>query len=343
MKTLCALIAASGTLAPSQSIVLQAAEEAAGTDVEYSEIAPLATRSLLLDAAPAGARMVVVGERGHVLLSDDQGETWRQARVPTRATLTSVYFHDAKLGWAVGHDEVILLSDDGGENWTRTHAAPEKEQPLLDVRFKDAEAGFAFGAYGTILASRDGGRSWMPHAFDPKPLVPQTKPAAQSADDEFIDESAANDMHLNAVARAADGKLYLAAESGHLLRSDDDGASWLELPSPYEGSFFGVLPLDGATVLAFGLRGHLFRSEDAGMTWRQIETSTHAMLTNGLRLDQQTVVITALAGTLLVSRDGGSTFNLEQQADRKGIAAALPAGNGRLLTVGEGGIKVITP
>ncbi len=343
MKTRSAVVAAAGILALGQSAMLQAAEEPANTDVEHSEIAPLATRSLLLDAALAGTRMVVVGERGHVLLSDDQAETWRQARVPTRATLSAVHFHDAKVGWAVGHDEVILRSDDGGENWTRTHSAPEKEQPLLDVWFKDAETGFAFGAYGTILASRDGGRGWMPHAFDPKPLVPQEKPAAQSAGDQFLDEGTANDMHLNAVARAADGKLYLAAESGQLFRSDDAGASWLELPSPYEGSFFGVLPLDGAAVLAFGLRGHLFRSEDAGETWREIPTSTEAMLTNGLRLDQQTVVITGLAGTLLVSRDGGSTFNLKQQEDRKGIAAALPAGNGRLLLVGEGGIKVITP
>ena len=338
-----ALIAASCLLALSQPAVPQAPDEAAQPADEYSEIAPLATRSLLLDAVFAGTRMVVVGERGHILLSDDQAETWRQAKVPTRALLTAVYFHDARLGWAVGHDETILRSEDGGETWTRTHAAPEKEQPLLDVWFKDAETGFAFGAYGTILASADGGRGWTPRPFEPQPLVAQAKPAASKGDDEFLDDGAASDMHLNAVARAADGKLYLAAEAGHLFRSDDDGATWLELPSPYEGSFFGVLPLDGASVLAFGLRGHLYRSDDAGATWREIPTGTVAMLTNGLRLDPQSVVITGLAGTLLVSRDGGETFELKQQEDRKGLAAALPAGNGRLLVVGEGGIKVITP
>ncbi|HSD75177.1 MAG TPA: YCF48-related protein [Steroidobacteraceae bacterium] len=341
-KTQCALIAAAGLLAPSQSVWPQAEAPTTAID-EYSEIEPLAPRSLLLDAVPAGAHTVVVGERGHVLLSDDQGATWRQAKVPTRALLTAVYFHDAKLGWAVGHDETILRSEDGGETWTRTHAAPEREQPLLDVWFKDADTGYAFGAYGTILASTDGGRSWTQQPFEPKPLIEESRTAAAKAGDEFLDEGAASDSHLNAVARAADGKLYLAAEAGHLFRSDDDGASWLELPSPYKGSFFGVLPLDGATVLAFGLRGHLFRSEDAGATWREIPTSTVAMLTNALRLDSQTVVITGLAGTLLVSRDGGATFELKQQEDRKGIAAALPAGNGRLLVVGEGGVKVITP
>jgi photosystem II stability/assembly factor-like uncharacterized protein len=340
-KTQCALIATAVLLASSQLALTQAPDAPAQPPDEYSEIAPLATHALVLDAVLAGSRMVVVGERGHVLLSDDQGKTWRQAKVPTRALLTAVYFHDDKLGWVVGHDETILRSEDGGETWTRTHAAPDKEQPLLDVWFKDADTGFAFGAYGTILASSDGGRSWTQQAFDPKPLIERPKPAASKESDEYLDEGAASDMHLNAVARADDGKLYLAAEAGHLFRSDDEGATGLELPSPYEGSFFGVLPLEGATVLAFGLRGHLYRSEDWGATWRETKTGTVAMLTNGLRVDSQTIVITGLAGSLLVSRDGGKSFELRQQGDRKGMSAALPAGDGRLLVVGESGIKGI--
>ena len=330
----CALIAA--------AIGRSADEPAAAPGIEYAEMARLAPRSLLLDAALAGSRMVIVGERGHVLLSDDQGKQWRQARVPTRATLTGVFFLNAQLGWAVGHDEVILRSEDGGENWTRTHFAPEKQQPLLDVWFADADNGFAFGAYGTVLASHDGGRTWAEQIFEPHPLV--KKPAAPkestSKTDEYDVEGAASDMHLNAVAQASDGKLYLAAEAGHLFRSDDAGASWLELPSPYEGSFFGVLPLDGSSLLAFGLRGHLFRSEDAGLTWRPLSVPTTAMLTNDVRLDAGTIVITGLAGALLVSRDGGQSFELFAQEDRKGLSAALAAGT-TLVTAGEAGIKSI--
>ena len=96
-----------------------------------AEIEPLAAQSLLLDLATAGTRMVAVGERGHVLLSDDHGATWRQAKsVPTRAMLTAVFFADNEYGWAVGHDETILNTVDGGETWTRSHFAPEAQQPL---------------------------------------------------------------------------------------------------------------------------------------------------------------------------------------------------------------------
>ena len=343
MKPLAISLAVSGVLALSPSLC-SPGDEPKGPGVESAEIARLASQSLLLDAAMAGSRMVVVGERGHVLLSDDQGRTWRQSQVPTRANLTGVFFLNAQLGWAVGHDEVILRSEDGGETWTRQHYAPEKEQPLLDAWFGDADNGLAFGAYGTILSSHDGGRTWSEQIFEPQPLI--EKPAAAKAAagngkaDEYDVEGAASDMHLNAVAPSADGKLYLAAEAGHLFRSDDNGATWLELPSPYEGSFFGVLPLEPPSLLAFGLRGHLFRSDDAGATWQAIASNTTAMLTNGLRLDAETIVITGLAGALLVSHDGGRSFELHAQGDRKGLAAALAA-DGSLVTVGEAGIKSI--
>ncbi|MBW2369941.1 MAG: hypothetical protein JRH15_18880, partial [Deltaproteobacteria bacterium] len=42
-----------------------------------------AAHSVLLDVTTAGERLVAVGERGIVVLSDDAGHTWRQAKVPT--------------------------------------------------------------------------------------------------------------------------------------------------------------------------------------------------------------------------------------------------------------------
>lgn len=320
----------------------QEAAPATAAASDYSEIAPLATKSLLLDATKAGPRIVVVGEHGHILTSDDLGQTWRQAKVPTRANLTGVYFTDEKHGWAVGHDEVILRTEDGGDTWTLVHSAPEKEQPLLAVWFKDANKGLAIGAYGTVLASEDGGRTWEQRSFDPKPL-PGAAAAKAKEEDEFVDAPSPSDMHLNAIVPARDGSLLIAAESGHVFRSTDDGATWTILPSPYEGSLFGVLPLEGQSLLVFGLRGHLFRSDDDGQTWREIDTGTVAMLTDAARADERTIVIGGLAGTLLVSRDGGETFTLVQQPDRKGVAAVLALDANRILAVGEGGVRTVSP
>ncbi len=76
----------------------------------------LASQSLLLDISPIGQeQLVAVGQHGHILLSSD-GEQWQQANVPVQSTLTSVYFLNDLLGWAVGHDATILHSQDGGLN-----------------------------------------------------------------------------------------------------------------------------------------------------------------------------------------------------------------------------------
>jgi photosystem II stability/assembly factor-like uncharacterized protein len=135
--------------------------------------------------------------------------------------------------------------------------------------------------------------------------------------------------------------MFIAAEAGTFYRSDDGGDSWTALPSPYEGSFFGSLPLQGDSVLLFGLRGNMYRSDDGGRTWNGVETSTTAMLTDGIVLQDGTVVVAGLSGTVLVSRDGGATFTLHQREDRLGISSILQAGDRSLILIGEGGVRRI--
>ena len=300
-----------------------------------AEIEPLAKQSLLLDLAMAGPRLVAVGERGHVLLSDDQGANWRQAKsVPTRVMLTAVFFADAEYGWAVGHDETILNTVDGGENWTRSHFAPEAQQPLLDLWFANRVSGIAVGAYGAYFTTNDGGRHWASAKFAP-PRAKQPMHDGEAAPDEG---DLPPDYHLNRIVGVGN-RLYVAAEGGQLYRSDDRGATWRVLPSPYEGSFFGLVPIRGEGLLAFGLRGHLYRSADGGETWSQLESHTTAMLTDGIAINDLRVVIGGLAGVLLVSGDAGETFRLTQQDDRKGISALLPGAAGEVVSAGEGGVR----
>ena len=277
--------------------------------------APLAIESLLLDGAGAGSRLVVVGERGHVLVSTDGGGRWTQARTPTRALLTAVHLHDERLGWAVGHDAAILRTGDGGATWALVHYAPEEERPLLDVWFRDDRSGFAVGAYGYFLATDDGGDTWTPRTVSE------------------------DDFHLNALASGGGGRLFIAAEAGAAYRSDDGGETWRALSPPYRGSWFDVLALDRDRVLLAGLRGRLFRSGDAGETWTRVATDTHATLTGAVRLDSRRVLVTGLEGTLLTSRDGGRSVTLERLASRPGIAAAVAVPGAGALLLGEFGVR----
>ncbi len=305
------------------------AQDPAADEPETALVKPLAERSLLLDAVATSGRTVAVGERGHVLISDDDGDTWRQsAEVPTRSNLTGVYFHDKQLGWAVGHDAVILRTQDGGETWQRLHWAPEEERPFLDVWFSDADNGFAIGAYGYFLATADGGDTWEDRLIAPIDDSGEVDPY-----------DLGGDFHLNHIARAASGALYIAAEAGTIYRSDDGGETWRTLPSPYQGSFFGSLPLDGDSVLIYGLRGNLYRSDDGGETWTAIDSGTVAILNHGLAMADGTIVIAGTAGAILVSRDGGQSFELKPQSDRQALASVLETAGGDLMLVGEFGVN----
>ena len=291
---------------------VQAQEEIAP---EPAVKAPLAARTLALGGAAVGDKLVGVGERGHILVSTDGGGSWTQVDVPTRATLTSVFFHDDQLGWAVGHDSVILRTTDGGTNWEIVNWAPEEEAPFFDVWFADASNGIAIGAYGSFYETSDGGLTWSSR---------------------YISE---DDWHLHKIVKSQSGRLYIAAEAGFVYRSDDDGENWTSLPSLYEGSYFGLLALEDDTVLIYGLRGHLFRSEDAGEDWEEIETGTVALLSDGFRMADGTVVVVGLGGTILISADGGRSFNSYPQTNRRGVSSIVESAEGTVFLTGEFGVK----
>ena len=321
---------------------------------DWSTLKPLASRSLMLGIARVGDTLVVVGDRGHVLISEDEGRSWNQKRTPTRAPLTGLWFHDRNLGWAVGHDAVILRTEDGGETWCRTHFAPELERPLLDIWFEDANHGFAVGAYGYFLRSRDGGLSWREEE-----LVILAADAADAGEDvagdddfddeldddadsdeedEWLDDGPATDLHLNRVIPGPGGFLFLMAEAGTVFRSDDAGASWLALDPPYDGSFFGGVSPDDRSMIVYGLRGNMFRSWDDGETWRRLTHPVDSSLFGGTRLADGGVLVVGTAGVMLISREG-DRFRLVQRADRKALVGALATSDGAVIVIGEPGVQ----
>ena len=115
--------------------ILFAAAPARSQDDLVFEPAPEAlepTERVLLDIARSDGRLIAVGASGLIILSDDSGNSWRQASVPVSATLTAVDFPVPEHGWAVGHAGVILHSADGGETWQRQFDGRDANAALLD-------------------------------------------------------------------------------------------------------------------------------------------------------------------------------------------------------------------
>jgi len=299
------------------------AAPAAADLIRPAVIQPMAPKSLILDADKAGDRLVAVGERGHILLSDDNGATWRQVPSPADSALTAVHFVDARHGWAVGHDSVILATADGGDTWTLQHAAPDWEQPLMDVLFTDERNGVAVGAYGLYMETTDGGTTW--------------------ADRRILESDEGLDYHYNAILAPGGDVRVIAGEAGTIAISLDRGATWTQIEGPYDGSFFDALVLSPDTWLVYGLQGHVFRTEDAGRTWTEVPSHTTAGLMGGAKLTDGRVVLVGLQGVVLTSTDQGRSFRLDQRGDRVALAEAIQAADGRLILLGEQGAIPVAP
>jgi len=296
-------------------------------------------RAVLLSLARAGGRLVAVGERGIVALSDDQGAHWRQAACPVSVTLTTVRFADARHGVAVGHGGAVLTTADGGDTWalrldgrrvaelaraaaTTPEAAREAERlvadgpdkPFLDVLAWDAQRLLAVGAFGLAAYTADGGATWASWIA----RLPNAKA-----------------LHWY-VARRAGDTVLLAGEQGLLARSDDGGASFKAMPSPYKGSWFaGELAADGRVLLA-GLRGNVWRSADGGATWAQVASPLPASIIAALALPSGGLLLASQSGALL--RLQGETLTPLPGAPLPLPAALLAGREGQVLVAGVAGI-----
>nr|WP_315213020.1 YCF48-related protein [uncultured Duganella sp.] len=314
----------------------------------------------LLAVTAAGPRLVAVGERGVIALSDDQGKTWRQAPSPVSVSLTAVRFVDARHGWAVGHRGIVLHTDDGGLRWTRQldgnaiaarmeryaqqleqqqeqgpdsgaaqrqHAAAARQmaadgadKPLFDLFFRDPRNGIVIGAYGLALSTDDGGKSWQP----------------------IMDRlHNRRGLHLYAIAGAG-ARIYIAGEQGTFLRSGDGGASFEAVATPYRGSYFALALRPSGAIVAAGLNGNAYRSADMGAQWHKVDIASRASLTAFAQGDDARLLLANQVGQVFASSDDGETFAAAGAA--RAPLSGLASGGGVLTGVGlMGAVAVAAP
>jgi photosystem II stability/assembly factor-like uncharacterized protein len=305
-------------------------------------VAPLASKSLLLDITIVNqSTLVAVGERGHILLSHD-GEVWQQAKVPVQATLTAVYFFDENRGWAVGHDATILATKDGGLTWQLQQHLPHVQKPLLDVLFTDENNGIAIGAYGLFYRTVDAGEHWTIE-YHNEFLFPEDQEylAELKLQDEkaYLDEQSSILPHFNRVV--ADGRtLYLVGEIGLIAKSNDFGLNWQKFDEIYPGSFYDINRTQQGNLVVVGLRGHIFRSLRNGTPWQESDSHVTALLSAIVLTDDERIFVLGNNGVLLESRDDGSTFTKHLQKDGKPLIAGVWYKN-KIIAVSDVGIKTI--
>lgn len=320
-------------------------------------------RMLIEAVARAGNRLVAGGIDGLLVLSDDNGATWRQIQLPVSTTLTAIRFTDEHAGWAIGHYGAVLRTLDAGEHWYLVCDLARAAQTLLDaargantsdsarsaamqaaqgllkdsparpfllIQTSGADTIRLVGAGGLAIESLDGGRSWLAWS------------AALGDPD---------GLQLNGLADR-DGYLTVAGAHGTLLGGRaEDGLRTLR--SPYDGSFFGALDGGRYGVVLYGQQGHIFASSDPGPdlaagrepSWRRIEDPSPTALTAGLLRGD---------GSVMLGDASGATWRVEGKPDDlrvrpAGSPATFPilsmaeASDRSLILAGAGGLIRIAP
>jgi photosystem II stability/assembly factor-like uncharacterized protein len=304
-----------------------------------------------LSIARAGNRLVSVGERGVVLVSNDNGKTWRQSKVPVSVSLTRIAFVNDKTGWAIGHGGVVLATTDGGDTWAkqldgigaakleldaaqadakvRAGNADAKrrladaqrlvddgaDKPLLALYFFDAKRGFVVGAYGIAFGTVDGGQTW--------------KSTMGSL-------AAANGRHLYGIQPLGDS-LLLVGEQGLVLKSTDGGANFSKLAFPGKGTLFGALTSKaGDALLVYGLKGNAFRSVDAGTHWDKVGMPPVSLVA-GIRLNDGAMLLADESGQLHRSEDAGLHFQSVVLTRPAVLAGLVQANDGTVVGSGMRG------
>lgn len=335
-----------------------------------------APSSLLLDIASAGERLVSVGERGHIIFSDDDGYTWRQASVPVITTLTSVYFVSSTTGWAVGHDAVVLHTKDSGETWVKQFDGFKANEMVLaqaktnkqkleselskvkvmgnSSRIVDVEERLENATYALEDAQIDfEDRSTKPlldlwfknekegFVVGAYGMMFKTMDSGTTWVDWSANVENPDRFHINSIEQINGDRLMMVGEAGLMLRTTNGGDSWKQMFSPYEGSFFGVTSLSKQGVqVAYGLRGNLARTDDFGSSWRLVDTGTEQTLIGGTDRVGRVLFVVGNGGAFLKGFDFARKWESEIRVDRANAAAIIETLSGHFVVVGDNGIQL---
>lgn len=269
------------------------------------------------DLTAVNDRLVAVGERGTIVVSENNGKTWqvthRDDDVPV--TLTNITALTDSLLLAVGHDSVILRSEDGGLNWELIMRDGETGEPLMGAWSADGKHIFAYGSFGKFLISDDAGKTFTPQEL---PLFGE---------------------HLSAMDGDTGDVRIMVGEMGLVLRSLDGGTTWDKLDPFYQGSLFGVAHMNGTRWIAYGMRGHVFFTDDNGEQWKQVNSGSelplygHALSDNGKQM-----VIVGTAGILISLNDQGQLIKANNVSGLGTLTSAVILPSGNIIVAGQRGL-----
>ncbi|WP_321816101.1 MULTISPECIES: YCF48-related protein [unclassified Paraburkholderia] len=185
----------------------------------------------------ANGPMFVVGSFGQLLVSQDEGATWRVEKTPAADRHLNAIAGDADGRIVIaGETGTLLVSSDGGANWEK------RDSPYAGSLFGVLPLGnrswLAYGMRGNVLRSNDDGQTWA-----------------------HIDSGVG--VSYFGATELPGGRLVLVGQGGAIVTSDDGGEHYAVRKAGGVQSLAAVLgeaPGQGAGQV------HLLVAGEAGVT-----------------------------------------------------------------------------
>ncbi len=229
------------------------------TTGQKASIGGVSVATIVQDPEDPNALYLGTNENG-MFYSYDAGESWRQPSQVSGGRIASIAIHPRNkcVIYATAENK-LLKSEDCSRTWS---------VPFLDSRTDKRTKAVAVDSYnpnviwlglntGDLLKSSDNGNSWANV------------------------KNFNNDEIMKIMISPADTRrVYVAMKASGVWRSDDAGASWIDLSEKYKdfggAREFGDLAIgvSDPRVLVLASRYGLIRSSDGGDTWEKIDLLT---------------------------------------------------------------------
>jgi photosystem II stability/assembly factor-like uncharacterized protein len=264
----------------------------------------------------------IIGNRGIIHATQDNGSEWSAQNPGVNDNLYDVFFRTRDEGWLVtsgARGSRVLKTVDGGESWELVYqieappGARGNDVPILySVAFPGKKQGWVVGTDGRILHSEDGGRSWR-----------QQESGLQ---DDLV--------HLRFVN---DKRGWAVGAKGVILFTDDGGRTWERQSSGTSNHLYHIEARGKDNAWVVGDKGTVLRTTNAGVSWERVAADTTQNLLNIAFLNDKQGWIIGWNGTILRSSDGGKSW-VEQESGTRTHLYGISASKREVWVVGAEGL-----
>lgn len=201
-------------------------------------------------ATSDGETVFVIGNNSS-FITNNGTNTWSNVNIDIPSQpLRCIFFVNDTVGWLGADGGTIYKTMDGGQSWfdLEPEILGDNVGTVSEIYFLSESRGFIAGS-SYLKLSEDGGQTWndVP-GFNPNNGVFNLREI------QFLDEDTG----------------FLCGDLGLVARSQDGGATWVELETPTTESIQDIKFLDKQIGYACGFGAVILSTTDGGNTWTEM-------------------------------------------------------------------------